>query len=594
MTPPRTTTFLALLFASTLSAAAADRLEQWFGLMPQDTVGVIAIKNAPELLADWDQSSFGKFIRDDEAKRWMAPMHTTGDAPWDTFFKNAYGVGMHAKLNSYPGAVVTFLVLTDFNQLASNAPNVSLCEIAGRQQQVEAHKAAEVAALKKDLPGLETLSENIGGVKVSIAADSGKAEAPWTLAWAVVEDVLIEANTRSLMAYMIGALKNGAADPPGAAREYLTRIGSHTNHGGDAMIYLNGSKLLEIGERALAANDKEEQKGEPNAAAALGLDFKPQLIMGLLGVQELQAIALTLELTDTQSRLDMTVLHPAKPTGLLSIMRGGNGTVALPAFLPADLQSGSVGHLSLGGIYDTILGMVMKLGPMAMMATMQIGQFEQQLGFNIRDDFFGSLDDEFIHAQAGSDDTASQVVGFKIKDAAKLDAALDGLKKFIGAAFGTFAESDHLGFKVNTLKIPHAASAETETSYCNTGSHLFISTGPPDTLKKILGRMQNPVGPSLWENARAQNLISRAPKNFNAISLSTAAPLIDMLANSATALESQKSGKKARKNAGGWLDANARPSAATIQRYFGSMLSTGYAHPDAIQVHYLITPVETP
>lgn len=589
----RAATFLALLLASVLPAAAESRLEQWFNLMPRDTVGIIAIKNAPELLADWDKSSYGKFMRDDEARRWMAPMRKTGDAPWDAFFKSAYGTGMHDKLSSYPGAVVTFLVLTDFNQLASNAPNVSLCEMAGQQQKVEADKVAAVASLKKDIPGLETFSEDIGGVKVSIAAEAGNADTPWTLAWAVVDDVLIEANTRGLMSYMIGALKNGAADPPGTAREHLVRIGSHTNHGGDAMIYLNGSKLLEIGEQALAANDEEKQKGEPNAAAALGLDFKPQVILGLLGAQELQAVALTLELTDAQSRMDMTVLHPAKPTGLLSIMRGGSGAVTPPAFLPADLQSGSVGHLSLSNIYDTILGMVMKLGPMAMMATMQIGQFEQQLGFSIRDDLLGSLDDEFIHAQDGSGDTTSQVVGFKIKDAAKLEAALDGLKKFIRAAFGAFEEGDHLGFKVNTLQMPQAAGTETETSYCNTGSHLLISTGPPDTLKKILGRMKEPAGPSLWDNDRARNLIARAPANYNALSISTAAPLIDMLATAA-ALESQTGGKQAKKKSGGWLDADARPSAATIQRYFGSMLSTGYAHPDAIQVHYLITPVDTP
>lgn len=589
-----------LLLANVLSVSAADRLEQWFNLMPKDTVGVIAIKNAPELLADWDRSSYAQFMKDDEVKRWLDPMHKNGVAPWDAFFKSAYGTGMYDKLSSYPGALVTFLVLSDFNEFGSNAPNVSLCEIAGRQGEIEAYKAAEVASLKKEMVGLKLRSEDIGGVKVNIAADSDNADASWTLAWAVVGDVLIESNTRHLMASMIGAVKNGAGDPPGAAREHLARIGGFTNHGGDAMVYLNGVKLLEFGRQALAAGEKDKKPDKPNAAAALGLDFGPQRMMDLFGAQELQALALTFEMEDTQSRMDVTVLHPSTPSGVLSLIRGSSGAVTLPAFLPADIQTGSVGRMSLGHIYDTVLGMITKLGPIAMMATMQIGQYERQLGFSIRDDLFGALDDEFIQAQDGEGEKTSQVMGFKIKDPARLGVALDGLKKIVAAGFGAFEASDYLGFSINTLNMPDAASAGFEGAYCNTGSYLLISSGPPETLKKILRRMKDPVGPSFWDNARTQDLISRAPKNYNAISISAAAPLINMLTTTAAALEAQAGGKKTKKKkaAGGdaagpgGLDASARPSNEIFQRYFGSMLSTGYAHPDAIQLHYLTTPVE--
>ena len=50
----RTTLLFALLLASIIPASAADRLEQWFNLMPKDTAGVIVVKNTPELIADWD------------------------------------------------------------------------------------------------------------------------------------------------------------------------------------------------------------------------------------------------------------------------------------------------------------------------------------------------------------------------------------------------------------------------------------------------------------------------------------------------------------------------------------------------------------
>jgi hypothetical protein len=67
--------------------------------------------------------------------------------------------------------------------------------------------------------------------------------------------------------------------------------------------------------------------------------------------------------------------------------------VALPAFLPAYALAGQVSRQSLGDIWDGLLGMVNKLGPLAMMATMQVGQIEQQMGFKIKEDLFGSLGD---------------------------------------------------------------------------------------------------------------------------------------------------------------------------------------------------------
>ena len=601
---------LSLLLASMLPAAAADRLEQWYNLMPKDTVGVIAIKNTPELLADWDKSSYAKFMQDDEAKRWMSPMRKDGDAPWDKFFKDTYGSGMYDTLKDYPGALVSYLVLGDYSQFDKNAPNVSLCEIAGKQKEIEAHKLAEVESKKKENADLKLRTEDIGGVSVQIAALSDAPDAAWVTAWAVVGDVMIEANTQALMEYMIGALKNNAGDPPGLAREHLTRIGQVTNGGGDMLLYFNGVKMLELGEQAIAAAEAKK-KEEGKAAGGMGIDIKPKMIMDMLGAQELQAIALTAELTDTQSRMDLTILHPQKPTGLLSLMRGSGNEVALPAFIPAGILTAGVSRMDFNKVYDALLGMIGKLGPMAMMITMQIPQLEAQMGFKIRDDLFGSLADEVIQVQDGDGTKESQVMGFKIKDADKLGGALDGLKRYVGAGFGAFEESDFLGFTINTLKTTQTANAATEVAYCNTGKYLLISVGKQDTLKKVLGRIKDPSGPSVWDNPHVQNLLSLAPKNYSGVGVTDAGRLMNMIATAAATLES-KTGAKAKAAAkkkgpgkkapaadeagaatvSGWFDPTARPSNETFERYFGSLLSASYSHPDAIQLHYLTTPVE--
>ncbi|MGV3662600.1 MAG: hypothetical protein ACO1TE_20615 [Prosthecobacter sp.] len=605
MKPPRALTLLALLIASVLPASAADRLEQWYALMPKETVAVIAVKNNPELLADWDQSPFAKFTQDEAVQRWMAPMKKDGMTPWDKFFKDHYGQGMHDTLKDYPGAQVSFLVLEDFEEFKDTPPNVSLSEIAGKQKEVEAHRLAEVEAQRKKNEDIKLRTIEINGVTVNVASE-GEDDDAWAVAWAVVDDVMIEANSRKLMEYMIGAVKSGAGDAPGPAREHLTRIAQHTQGGSDFLLYFNGVKLLELGEKAIAAEEakkKEEGKGE-----AAAFNIKPQQIMDMLGVKELQALALTVGMQGDQMRSDMIILHPEKPTGILSMMRTSANEVTLPGFIPGDVLQGGVVRYDLARFYDNLLGMIMKLGPMAMMVTMQIPQFEQQLGFKIRDDFLASLDDEVISVQDGELLKQNQVMGFKLKDADKIGGALESLKRFVGAGFGAFEESEYLGFKVNTLKLSQTSTAASEVAYCNTGKYLFISVGGQDTLNKVLSRIKDPSGPSIWDSPQVQKLLSITPKNYGSANVTDVGSMINMLATAFSTLEAQAGAKKKDKgpskkkgpgkkggdeersaSAGGpMLDSSAIPPKEVFQRYFGRMLGAQYSHPDAIQIHYLV------
>lgn len=607
MNPPRALTFLALLVASALPASAADRLEQWYTLMPKETVAVIAVKNTQEVLADWDQSPFAKFMQDEAVQRWMAPMKKDGVTPWDKFFKEHYGTGMYDTLKEYPGAVVSFLAIDSFEKFDENAPNVTLCEVGGKQKELEAQKAAEVEAQKKKDEDIQMRTAEINGVTVQIAAEGEGEDAKWFTAWAVVGDVLIEGNTRKLMEYMIGAVKSGAGDAPGVGREHLARISQHTRGSADFMFYVNGVRLLELGEKALAA--EEAKKKEEGKAEAAGFNIKPQQIMDMLGVQELQALAVTTDIQGGETRSDMIILHPEKPVGLVSMMRTNGKEVSLPGFIPGDILQGSVTRYDLAKFYDGLLAMVMKLGPMAMMVTMQVPVFEQQLGFKIRDDFLASLEDEVIAAQDGELTKQNQVVGFKLKDSEKIGGALESLKRYIGAGFGAFEESDYLGFKVNTLKLSQTATAASEIAYCNTGKYLFISVGGQQTLNKLLSRLKDPSGPSIWDNPQVQKLLSLAPKDYGSASVTDMGSSINMLATAFSTLEGQTgAGKKDKASSkkkgpgkkggdedktlssasGPMLDANAVPPKEVFQRYFGRMLGTQYSHADAIQVHYLV------
>ncbi|MBL9133658.1 MAG: hypothetical protein JNG86_20780 [Verrucomicrobiaceae bacterium] len=627
-TPTRT--FLAALAAALLTAlpaSAADKVEQWINLMPKDTVGILAFKSMPELLADWDKSAFGKFMQDEEAKRWLEPMKEDGQMPWDKHFKDIYGTGLYETLKDERGAAVGFFVLGDPKEMdpKDGPPFIGLSEITDNQSLQEEHKRRHREHLKKDKhPNLKESTIDISGVTVSIAADSDEPDAKWVDAYAFVDGVMVEAKNRKLMEYIIGAVKSGSGDAPAEIREHFGRLAQLREGTADVTIYMNGTRILDLVKQSLADAEKNKA-GEKKAAAPNPMgDIKPEQIMEVIGLHEMKGLAITMDFADERSTSDVVIFHPEKPAGILSWVTTDAKDVELPAFIAADVASGQVSRVDWLKLYDGLMGMITKLSPqMGMMANMYLGGFEQQNGFKIRDDFFASLADENFQVQDSDGKKQSDVMGFKIKNAEKLGTALKGIQNALGGmGFAAFDESDYLGYKINTLKMSTAnagtpAGAMPEIAYVNTGKHLLIGSGTLDALRKTLGRMKDPSGGSLWETPRAQAQMALVPKGFSGLGIADSSKMISMVFNAMEMVSKQAGTQKkaaATKKGPGkgpakggdaakpadaagdalakLVDSKNRPSDATFQKYFGTMMSASYSHPDAMHVQMLSTPVE--
>ena len=594
-------------------AARAEKLEQWLKLLPKNTLGFLAIKSAPELMADWKKSGYGKMMADEEFKKWTAPMHENGEAIWDKELKESTGEGLEANLKRVQGsALMAFAADSpkDFEKMDNNNPIVILLEVGDQQAKVEELLAKEIDEDIAEDSTLKKITKDVGGVPVNVLAVSEEADAAWKQAYAFVDGVLVMGDKPALFDYFIPALKTGTAETADVIPSHLARHAQLTDGTADISIYANGETLMKWLEEGLIETMKSGKSQMP---------VDPKMIFEALGTKEFQSIGVGIDLSDTQSRVDVTLLHPAKPTGFLSLFRGSSTEVSLPAFIPADALAGQVSRQSLGDIYDGLLGMVNKLGPIAMMATMQIGQIEQQMGFKIKEDLFGSLGDEMVQATDGTATAQSQVVGIKVKDRAKLAGALDGLKRFIGQGFGAaFEEGDYLGYKISTYKASQATAAgaaSTEIGYCLTDDYLLFSTGKQELLKKVLGRMKEPSGPSIWESARTQDLIAMLPKGYNGVGVSDASKQLLMVVEALETVQKQTAGKKktptAKKGPGkgpkpertlipapgeegpaSWFDADARPSEDTFKKYLGTEVSGTYSHPEAVHFRMLSKPVE--
>jgi|JI6StandDraft_1071083.scaffolds.fasta_scaffold00881_6 hypothetical protein len=588
-------------------AAHAEKLEQWLKILPKNTLGYIAIKSAPELMADWEKSGYGKMMADEEFKKWTAPMYKDGEAVWDKELKESTGEGLEANLKRIQGSVLMAFAADspkDFEKTDNNSPFLILMETGDQQAKVGELLAKEVDEDIAEDNTLKKITKDVAGVPLQVLAVSEEAEAKWKQAYAFVDDVLVIGDKPALLEYFIAALKTGTAEASDIVPSHLTRHAQLTDGTADISIYTNGEVLMQWLQDGLSETMK-------NGKSQMPMD--PKMIFEALGTKEFQSFGVGIDLSDSQSRVDVTLLHPAKPTGFLSLFRGSSTEVSLPAFIPADALAGQVSRQSLGDIWDGLLGMVNKLGPLAMMATMQVGQIEQQMGFKIKEDLFGSLDDEFVQASDGTATEQSQVVGIKVKDRAKLAGALDGLKRFIGQGFGAaFEESDYLGYTISTYKASQAAAAgaaSTEIAYCLADGYLLFSTGKQELLKKVLGRMKEPGGPSIWESARTQDLISMLPKGYNGVGVSDASKQLLMVIDAMTTVQKQAASTKkkapATKKGPGkgskaatddateeWFDPAARPSEDMFKKYLGTEVSGTYSHPDAVHFRMLSKPVE--
>lgn len=589
--------------------AHAEKLDQWIKLLPKNTVGLLAVKSAPELLTDWEKSGFAKLMQDEQFLKWTAPSRENGEYALDKKFKEETGEGIADFLKRIQGsALVTFAGDSAADFSGDDAPFVMLLEVGDQQAKIEELIQKDIDEdISKDST-LKKITKDVVGVPLHILAESEAADASWKQAYAFVDGVMVLGEKPALIEHFIAALKSGTSETSETVASHLGRLTALTEGQTDIVAYVNAETLMKWMQDSLTETMKAGKSAMP---------MDPAMIFSAIGTSELQSIAFTIDLADAQSRIEIAILHPEKPTGLLSLVRGTSTEVTQPAFLPAGILSGDVARQSLGNVYDGLLGMVNKLGPMAMMATMQIGQIEQQLGFKIKEDLFGSLDDEYVQAVDGSIESQSQVMGFKVKDRARLVGALDGLKRFVGQGFGAFEESEYLGHNISTFKATMTNAAPggkaQEIAYCLTDGYLLFSVGKQELLKKILSRMKDPSGPSLWDAPRTQELIALLPKGYFGVGVADGSSQLNMVIDGLTAVQGKTAGAKKKaapkkgpgkgpkadsedssetEGADTWFDPAARPSKETFQKYFGTLVSGSYAHPDSIHIRVISKPVE--
>lgn len=588
-----------LAFTTVVSAK-----EEWLSVIPETAVAVISIKDTPELVADWDKSSLGRFMEDPAVVKWMEPLLENGEAPWDKGMKSYTGKGFREEMSLYPGASLVALMWPDTGAGQTGPAMVALSDVGDKLAELEIGKQKQFELKIAANEELKAFSTDIEGLSVQYLAANEDDEV-WADSWVVVDDVLVEGTDKTALEQVVVALQKGAAGDKGTLVGNFNRFGEIAGGDSDIMIYVDAGIVLEkMTEMMNAMGGGEDAAANP---------FSPAMFIGALSLNEIRGIGMAINLQDELSAMDVAILHKAKPEGLIvKLIHGVDTKVVLPGFVPADVPSASVARWSFLGFYDELMVTLNKLGPMiGGMVQMQLGQFEQQVGMKLRDDLFATTDDTIIQLGdfSKSSGLPTQVMALKLKDSARFSAAFEALKGLIGNGFGIFDETEFAGFKVWKLKANQTADQPgveaQEMAYVIAKDYLFYSSGPIDTLHKVLNRLNDPVGPSLWDEVAVKEAIAALPANYTSVGVTDGSALIKHGFKAvATAQKSMaglggkskgagnEQGKSADEVIAKLFDPDRLPPDEVFARYFGVASSGSYTLEDAAHYRMVAKPVE--
>jgi len=595
---------VACLSALTLVVTAK---EEWLAVIPNSAVAVISIKDTPELIADWDKSSLGRFMEDPAVVKWIEPLYEDGEAPWDKWMKGISGKGLREEMAIFPGASLVAFMWPDIEAGQTEPGFISLSDLGDKQAEMEASKRRQFELKIAENEDLKELTTEIEGLTVHYLAESEDEDEGWADSWVVVDDVMVEGNDRVALEQVVVALQKGAAAGDAGLVANFNRFGEIAEGQGDIVIYLDAGVLLEKLTEMMGALGG----GGDNAANP----FSPELFLGALSLDEIQGLGLSMNLEDELSTVDFALLHKAKPQGLIvKLLHGVDTKVELPGFIPAGIPSATVTRWSFLGFYDGLMATLNKLGPMiGGMVQMQLGQFEQQVGMKLRDDLFATTDDTVIQVGDFSKATGqpTQVMGVKLKDAARFSAAFEALKGLAGNGFGAFEESEFAGFKVWKVKANQAVeqpdAPAQEMAYTIAKDYLFFATGSVETLHKLLNRLNDPSGPSLWDDAAVKDAIADLPGNYTGVGVTDGSAMIKNTFKAFASAQKSMAGMGGKAKAKGkgkdsgkaddvalekLFDPETLPADEVFERYFGVASSGSYSLDDASHYRMVARPVE--
>ncbi len=567
------------LFANiTCLAGAATPL---VNLVGENAPLVVSFTDVPSLVKNMQESPWAKTWNDEQVRKFFAPMRAQMDFDsLDEKLKAETGRSFSELVAFASGDAIFALTTLDFDFEAEDAENnlpfIAAIELGSNASDVQRLLEED----RKKNPENRYESEDFDGVTlhIEILQSEQNANSPDRAYWAIVDGTWIFGFHKETVLTAIDAFKKGGVENPfGKSTSYLAnkeKCGpSHV------AMTVNFSVIMPRLQQLIEAK-AAERGGQANPF------LNPAAILPALGLDAWNQMYLNIHVTDAQTVMTGGFTF-SEERGLLKMFSYGPGPVARPAFVPEKWVTVSTTKFSLKSFYNGLEEMIAAYNPAVFgMGQMYLQQFNQQLGIDIKRDFFGSFGADTLTAYAlrpGTSETApaaldelDQVIAFSLDNPSAFNTALQALLKAAGPrAEQMIIKRDYLGATISTLPIPAAGGQQNSLSYSVAKNYLFISMGSASAIESVLQGNQG----SFWDRSDVKQAFAKIPGDASSFSYQDTRTLIGSGFQSLVKMAESQAGLPNANPESAMVDPSAKPDAQTIAKYWGD--SVGYITRDS-------------
>ena len=580
------------LLATVSVATAAGKTPDFEEIVPGD-VSLLLVVDAPAMLSGWSDLPIAQLWQEPQVQRFLAPMVDSMAAEdWSPSVEAATGRSLQDILGMLTGKVVVGLsglaeIMRDGTAAGDEAGFFVLAE-TGPETKEDAElwkqladprfgsdKADENAEYRVDTEELDGVDLHVWQVldKEDIRDDKG---------WAIIDGVVVMARPRSLLRRVVTAVKSGADDAPLSGSGPFATMRRQLD-GSDLLLYANLHDVVAGLEAAIAKDPPE-----PNP-----LGITPEAVIEALGLKALDAGYLSIRLGTPPARFDYGVVYQ-EARGLFKMMAFKPGADARPPLIPADALGGGVVNFAWMEMWEALHEILQDISPpLAAMIDAQIQQLGAGLEIDLVQALLGSLGGEMVSASfldepdepgenAALEDIHS-LFAIGLADRQSVEMGLEAVQSLASPGVELFDVEEYLGTEVHVSRpFPTGeGTQQTVFAYALTDRWLLIGLGSAEPVRRALSQMKNP-GRTLWERPEVRAGLLSLPPGAASVGYQEISSQVNGLLESLLAVQ-EMAGDDEDDDL---FNAEARPDAQLLERYFGATVSGLYRSDD--NLHFTV------
>lgn len=475
---------------------------------------VVAVHDAPGLIAAWGQSPWAKTWNDEQVKKFLAPARKKMKVEdWNNLTREKTGYTLDELMSFATGDAI--LALQDFSfafETPEKTPPLLFgIEVGDNGSKIEALLAKEV----KEGKATEETSDFSGVTVHTMHTTENNKPDGEAIVWAIVEGKWLISPVKEVVLSAIDNVKNGGVENAWGRSERYAQMQRRT---GDAHVtfVLNVEAVYPAVKAAIEAKQKaaaDKQAGPFN--------FDQTALLTALGLDTWREIygAVRLNENSTDSFFGLTY---TEARGLMKVLAYKDGPPPMPAFVSANWVTAVTAKFSVKEAWASLEEILENFNPaISGMVQGQIRGMNKQLNIDLKRDLIGSLGDTLVTANIRPSTQGNakgipqfeQLIALSLGNQDVFTNAIGAIKASMGPQADTmFVPRDYLGQKIYTFKNPSPQGKG--FSYAIAKGYFLLGIGSAAPVEAALQGLAGDQ-PKVWDKPEVAAAFSQLPANVS-------------------------------------------------------------------------------